>query len=297
MELQNRKAVSGQTLHLLRAMQQNEADEAEIYRRIAACAKDRENRNVLLRLAEAEQTHAAKWKEYTGEQLRPRAGRVFGRMLTVKLFGFTFAVKQMENGEESAQKNYERLAREVPEAREIQAQEKGHESALIGLLDEERLRYVGSMVLGLNDALVEMTGTLAGLTLAMQNTRLIALSGLITGISATLSMAASEFLSAKSEGRADAAKSSVYTGVTYLVAVALLILPYLLLSPRHYLPALGLMLAIVVLILVIFNYYIAVAKDMPFGKRFGQMACISLGVAALSFLAGLFMKNVMNVNL
>ena len=44
------------------------------------------------------------------------------------------------------------------------------------------------MVLGMNDAMVEMTGTLAGLTLAMQNTRLIALSGLITGIAATLSM-------------------------------------------------------------------------------------------------------------
>lgn len=297
MDPKNRESISKETLNLLCTMQQNEVDESEIYRRIAAHAKDEKNKKVLLKLSGEEHAHAVKWNEYTGEELRPRMGKVLWRMLLVKLFGFTFAVKQMENGEESAQEKYEQLSHEVPETEEIQSQEKEHENALIGLLDEERLRYVGSMVLGLNDALVEMTGTLAGLTLAMQNTRLIALSGLITGISATLSMAASEFLSAKSEGREDAAKSSVYTGVTYLIAVALLILPYLLLSPQHYLSALGVMLAIVILILVVFNYYIAVAKDMSFKKRFGQMACISLGVAALSFLAGLFMKNVMNVDL
>ena len=131
----------------------------------------------------------------------------------------------------------------------------------------------------MNDAMVEMTGTLAGLTLAMQNTRLIALSGLITGIAATLSMASSEYLSSKSEGRPDALKSASYTGVAYLVTVALLILPYLLFDESHYLWAMGTMVVIVLLILVVFNYYLSVAQDLPFKKRFGQMAGISLGVA------------------
>ena len=297
MERQTQRPISEESQRLLHKMQQNEVNESEIYRRLAVSTKEEKNRQVLSRLSHEEQVHAQKWQNYTKRELKPQAGKILWRAFLSKIFGFTFAVKQMENGEEGAQNAYEQLSHEVPEAKEIQKEEKSHENALIGLLDEERLRYVGSMVLGLNDALVEMTGTLAGLTLAMQNTRLIALSGLITGISATLSMAASEFLSAKSEGRADAAKSSVYTGVTYLVAVALLILPYLLLSPQHYLPALGTMLAIVLLILVVFNYYIAVAKDLSFAKRFGQMACISLGVAALSFLAGLFMKNVMHVNM
>ena len=61
-------------------------------------------------------------------------------------------------------------------------QEEEHEHALLEMLDEERLWYVGSMVLGMNDALVELTGSLAGFTFAMQNTSLIALSGLIMGI-------------------------------------------------------------------------------------------------------------------
>ena len=152
------------------------------------------------------------------------------------------------------------------------------------------------MVLGLNDALVELSGTLAGLTLAMRNTRMIALSGLITGIAATLSMASSEFLSAKSEGRGDAFKSCVYTGVAYLITVALLILPYLLFDPGHYLYALGSMLAVVVLIILGFNYYIAVAKGLSFKRRFAEMAGISLGVAALSFVIGLLVKSVLGVD-
>ena len=112
----------------------------------------------------------------------------------------------------------------------------------------------------------------------------------LTAISATLSMASSEFLSAKSEGRTDALRSCLYTGSAYVVTVALLILPYLLFDSTQYLYAMFTMLAIVVLIIFAFNYYIAVAKGLSFKKRFGEMAFISLGVAALSFGIGLLVK-------
>ena len=151
-------------------------------------------------------------------------------------------------------------------------------------------------MLGLNDALVELTGTLAGLTFALQDTTLIALSGLITGISATFSMASSEFLSARSEGRKDALKSCVYTGIAYLVTVALLVLPYLLFDAAHYAYALGAMILIVVAIIAGFNYYISVAKGLSFKKRFGEMASISLGVAVLSFVVGLLVKQFLGVD-
>ena len=87
------------------------------------------------------------------------------------------------------------------------------------------------MVLGLNDALVELTGALAGLMLALQNVKLISLSGLITGIAASLSIAASEYLSTRSE---DIGKhpvsAAIYIGIAYIITVTLLILPYLLLT-------------------------------------------------------------------
>ena len=56
------------------------------------------------------------------------------------------------------------------------------------------------------------------------------------------------------------------------MTVALLILPYLLFDESHYLWAMGTMVVIVLLILVVFNYYLSVAQDLPFKKRFGQMA-------------------------
>src|SRR5574341_282925 len=100
-----------------------------------------------------------------------------------------------------------------------------HEQKLLAMLDEEHLHYVGSVVLGLNDALVELTGALAGLTLALQNTELIALTGLITGIAASLSMAASEYLSTRSEEtEKHPFRAAVYTGIAYIITVTLLIL-------------------------------------------------------------------------
>lgn len=289
--------LSPAALAQIRAFQQNEATEAEVYRRIAQRTKDAGNRDTLLRIADEEAKHAAIWQRYTGEEMLPQAGKVRRYALIALVFGFTFAVKLMEKGEAKAQISYEELAREAPEALDIRADEEAHEAALLDMLDEERLSYVGSMVLGMNDAMVEMTGTLAGLTLAMQNTRLIALSGLITGIAATLSMASSEYLSSKSESRPDAFKSATYTGIAYLVTVALLILPYLLFDEAHYLWAMGTMIVIVLLILVVFNYYISVAQDLPFKKRFGQMAGISLGVAALSFVIGILVKQFLGVDI
>ena len=158
------------------------------------------------------------------------------------------------------------------------------------MLDEERLQFVGSMVLGMNDALVELTGTLAGLTFALQDNRLVALSGLITGVSATLSMTASAYLSAKSDNDPQAVKSCLYTGVMYLITVALMSLPYLLLPAEAYIPALIALLITVTLIILVFNYYISVAKNYNFKQRFLEMFTISGSVAVISFLVGLVIK-------
>ena len=229
--------------------------------------------------------------------MKPQKAKILKYKWIARIFGFTFAVKLMENGEEIAQKEYAIIAEEVEESVKIREQESEHEAALLAMLDEERLQYVGSMVLGMNDALVELTGSLAGFTFAMQNTRLIALSGLIMGISATFSMASSEFLAAKSEGRTDALKSCSYTGIAYLITVALLILPYLILDNSKYLIALIAMLAIVVLIIAGFTYYISVAKGEKFKARFWEMTLISVGVAVVSFGVGILAKKFLGVDL
>lgn len=291
------KQLSNQALMLIRKMQQNELTESVIYQEIAQFAKGDGNKQALLRLSREEKAHYEIWKNYTNEEMKPQGFKVFKYKMIARLLGFTFAVKLMEHGEEGAQEEYALLANEVEESVMIRQQEEEHEQALLAMLDEEILQYVGSMVLGLNDALVELTGSLAGFTFAMQNTRLIALSGLIIGISATFSMASSEFLAARSEGRSDAFKSCTYTGIAYLITVVLLILPYLLLPNESFLLALGCMLVIVIMIIAGFTYYTSVAQDEPFGSRFKEMTLISVSVAVMSFVVGILAKKFLGVDL
>ena len=289
--------LSVQVLEIIRKMQQNELTESVIYEKIAAFAKGEENKKTLLRLSREERAHYEIWKKYTGIEMKPQTGKVLKYTMLARVLGFTFAVKLMERGEENAQEEYALLAEAVPESIQIRAQEEEHEQALLGMLDEEQLQYVGSMVLGLNDALVELTGSLAGFVFALQNNRLIALSGLIVGISATFSMASSEFLSARSEGRSDALKSCSYTGVAYLITVVLLIAPYLFFGATQYIPALICMLVMVVLIIAGFTYYTSVAQDQTFKDRFLEMALISIGVAVMSFFVGILAKKFLGVDL
>jgi VIT1/CCC1 family predicted Fe2+/Mn2+ transporter len=151
-------------------------------------------------------------------------------------------------------------------------------------------------VLGLNDALVELTGAIAGVTFSLANTRLVALTGIVTGIAATLSMAASNYLAETAEGADDAVKSSLYTGIAYLATVALLVLPYLLFPEDMYVAAFVVMIATVIVVIAVFNYYVSVATDVPFGRRFAQMAAVSLGVAAISFLIGIAAKGLLGID-
>jgi vacuolar iron transporter family protein len=269
--------------------QQTEITEYHIYKRLAKRIKSEENAKILDLIADDELRHYNGWKEYTKEEVKPRWLIVWFYYVVNFVFGFTFGIKLMEMGEEAAQKNYADVSKEIPEAIKYQTEEDAHEQQLIGMLDEERLRYAGSVVLGLNDALVELTGALAGLTLALQDVKLIALSGLITGIAASLSMAASEYLSTRSENTGKhPVRAAVYTGIAYIITVTLLILPYLLFT-NYYLD-LAISLATAVIIIAIFNYYISVAKGESFRARFTEMAGLSLSVAAFSFVIGYFIR-------
>ncbi len=279
---------------LLKA-QKTEITEYHVYRRIARTLSDEDNRRIVEEIAEDEHRHFEIWKGYTGADVKPNHLQIWFYTTISRLFGFTFSLKLMELGEEKAQVNYERIAEDIPEAREVIQDEDRHENLLLESLDEERLRYAGSVVLGLNDALVELTGALAGLTLAFQDVNIIALSGLVTGIAASLSMGASEYLSTSSEETdKNPVRAAIYTGIAYIFTVALLILPFLLLENEYI--CLAISLATSVVIIAIFNFYISVAKDEPFGKRFLEMAGLSLGVAAFSFLIGFLIRNWLGVD-
>jgi VIT1/CCC1 family predicted Fe2+/Mn2+ transporter len=275
--------------------QKAEMTEHLIYAKLAAVTADPHNREVLTRIADEELGHYRIWKGYTGRDVTPDTIRLWWYYLMARILGITFALKLMESVEKRAQNADHVILAAVPEYAGIVENEERHEQALIALIDEERLKYVGSVVLGLNDALVEFTGTLAGLTFAIQNTQIIAVAGLIMGIAASLSMAASEYLSQRSDGGStDPFKASLYTGLTYVITVALLILPFLLLSNPYL--ALFFTLGGAVAVIFIFTFYISVAKDLPFFRRFGEMLAISLGIAAISFVLGLVIRVFFNIS-
>ncbi|HOH54905.1 MAG TPA: VIT1/CCC1 transporter family protein, partial [Paludibacteraceae bacterium] len=265
-----------------------------IYLKLADSCKDENNARILREIGEQELEHSKYWENKSGIKVKPDYARIRRTVFMAHLLGLSFVLKQMEKREGTGSKLYDELSTVYPETKLFSEQENAHEQQLLAMLDEEKLQYVGSIVLGLNDALVELTGALAGFTLALGNTRIISLAGLVTGISAALSMAASDYLSTKAEGDSRAAKSAVYTGISYFLTVILLILPFLLMPSKF--GALVVTLSIAVLIIFCFNYYISVAKNLSFKPRFIEMTTISLGVAAFSFFIGYVLNQLLGVN-
>jgi VIT1/CCC1 family predicted Fe2+/Mn2+ transporter len=282
------------TRDIILTSQKNEITEHIIYSKLSQAVKDKQNKEILKQISDDEKRHYHFWKKYTNKDVKPNKLKIWWYYLISRIFGITFGIKLMERGEEDAQAIYEKISEQVPSAEQIVYDEGIHEQKLVNMIDEERLKYISSIVLGLNDALVELTGVLAGFTLALQNTNLIGVTGLITGIAASLSMGASEYLSTKSEENEKIpAKAALYTTVAYVLTVLLLIFPYLILTNVYL--CLGLALIDAIVIILIFTFYVSVAKEIEFKKRFLEMALISLGIAGLSFVIGYLVTTIFNV--
>lgn len=276
------------------SFQKNEITESIVYSKLAAIEKDDSNRKVMQQIAIEEKQHYEVLKQFTGKEIAPDRKRISKFCWLARLFGITFAIKLMETSEISTYKGYAQYP-DIPELVRLAHDEETHENKLISLINEERLEYMGSVVLGLNDALVEFTGALAGFTLALSDSKLIALTGSITGIAAALSMASSEYLSTKSEGDKDKhpVKAAIYTGIAYIITVVALVMPFILIN--NVIMALGIMLLMALLIIALFNYYYSVARGESFKKRFTEMAVLSFSVAAISFLIGYALKAITGI--
>lgn len=274
--------------------QRNEITENLVYHKLSLVEKNPENKKVLLQISAEEMEHFRKLKRYTGLSPKPNRWRITKYYWLARLLGITFAIKRMESGESNAHRIYAGYT-DYPDLMQLAEEEEGHEQKLIGMINEERLAYMGSVVLGLNDALVEFTGALAGFTLALSDSKLIALTGSITGIAAALSMASSEYLSTKSdkEDGKKPVKAAVYTGIAYIITVVALVAPFMIFD--NVLIALGVMLAMALLIIALFNYYYSVARGESFKKRFGEMAILSFTVSGISFLIGYLLKELTGI--
>jgi VIT1/CCC1 family predicted Fe2+/Mn2+ transporter len=275
--------------------QRKEITEYHVYRKLAKKVSGK-NAEILLSIAEDEKRHYEMFRKITGKETKPSMLLVFWYILLATLFGLTFALKLMERNEKKAEKAYEKI--DIPEVVRIMKDEERHEEEILNMLDEERLNYVSSMVLGLNDALVELTGALAGLTFAFQNTKIVGLSGLITGIAAAFSMAASEYLSQRAEEQTEKTsplKAALYTGIAYIVTVAILVAPFLILEN----PFVALVFTLIgaTLVVLFFTFFVSVVKEKRFGSYFLEMFLLSFGVAAFSFLVGVIARRIFGIEI
>ncbi|MGL1902433.1 MAG: VIT1/CCC1 transporter family protein [Fibrobacterales bacterium] len=287
---------SQETIVKIIKAQENEITEYHIYQAIAKTVSESHNKNTLKRIAADELSHYKLLKSISGIEVRPNRRKIIFFVILAKIFGFTFAIKRLEKGEGTAQVNYAMLVDEVPDIEQIIRDEDRHEKELIDILDEKRLWYIGSVVLGMSDAIVEMLGALAGLTFALQNTQLIALTATITGIAASLSMGSSEYIATKTENdEKHPVLAGLTTGTAFVVTVFALIMPFYFLT--DYYLALGISVVTTLVIIAIFTFYISVAKEVPFKKRFLEMSIMSLGVAGISFGIGLVVKQFLDIDI
>lgn len=280
----------------IKLFQRDEITEYEIYMKLAHLHKGKE-RETLLKLAREEKEHYEFFRSYSGSEVRPSRYMVWKSYLLTRIFGLTFGLKSMESWEGKVQRQYEDLRMFIPEIGKVIIDEKRHEMEIKEIAREESLIYISSIVLGLNDALIELTGALAGYTFALGSTREIALVGLITGIAASMSMASSEYLSSKANihSRKNHRLSAVFTGLAYIATVIILVLPYLFDINKYM--ALGISFFLAVCIIFIFNYYSSVVNRDSFRERFLEMFTLSLGIAAISFGIGIILKNTIGVDI
>ena len=266
-------------------IQKKEITHYHIYLRLSKSVAEKSNREILEKIANDEKRHCEFWKNFTNCVCGPNHLEVFFYYFIARIFGLTFGIKLMERSKEESHIEYEQISKYIPDAKKLVEDAEEQELILISMISEDKLKYVGSVILGLSDAVVELTGALAGFTLALQDTKLVALTGMITGISAALSMAASEYLATKTENKDKRPlKAAIYTGVTYLATVSILVAPFLFLEKIFLSLSISIFSALV--IISIFTFYISVAQEKSFRHRFTEMSVISLGVATISFTLG-----------
>jgi vacuolar iron transporter family protein len=184
---------------LLQRLQRIDHTDYLILQELAKHIDDPESHEILEAIAEERHARQQRWREITGQDAEPNRFRVGLYSVLAHVLGLTFAVKYMERDEKKAHEIYQAVQDEVREARRIVEEEEEHEFELVDLLDEERLHYISSIIVGVDEMIVSIIGHLSGLTLALRDTRMIGLTGLVTGLAGTFALIASQYVSVDTE--------------------------------------------------------------------------------------------------
>jgi VIT1/CCC1 family predicted Fe2+/Mn2+ transporter len=255
-------------------------------------------RSALEKAAEDEYRHYLFWKGVAGEcsstLLKLKA--LFYTALFY-LFGLTVLLKYLESKEKVATEVYRELTKKRPDIEDvierIAIDEERHERAFLLGLDEGRVRYIGSITLGISDALVELTGIYTGSLGAFESTLSAGLAGFLAGIAASISMGIASYAQAKNEGRARPGLAALYTFLAYIAVALLLALPYFIISSL--LAAFIVMLILAVTVVAYMAFYVAVLQNRSYLREFIEATLLIFGVSILLYTIGSVLGNVLGV--
>lgn len=271
-----------------------------VYRKLAARETDPARKEILQQLSRQEAAHYQFWKEVLdGYEPRPRRFLLNFVVLLRYFFGLTFAVKFLERHEKQVIEAYRRILPHFEgeigaRLEQMIADEEEHEDFFISQINEGVVKYLGFIVLGLADAIIEITGVHAGFLGVTSSTTMAGVAGLIVGFAAAISMATAAYLQAKQETGRSPFASALITGFSYILAVIFLALPYFLTD--NMLAAFVISLVVAMLLTAYFTFYSAVLFERHFGKEFLESAVLTLGTAVATYLFGDFLGKIFGIH-
>lgn len=268
----------------------HELTEQVIYSRLAAREKNPTNRTLLEKLSAKEKEHYLFWQRLaTASDISPSRFRpvIFDLMRT--FLGITFTVKFLEKQQAVTEDGCQLILKAAsPELqadiRRVIADGQTEEAALIDQIKEGRVMYLSFIVLGLADAIVEITGVHAGFLGVTSSTLMAGISGLIVGFAAAVSMAAAAYLQAKQNASYKPIVSAFSTGITYIISIILLALPYFWLGKMGV--AFVASTAVGAFLIAAFTYYGAIVFGRKFWREFLEATGLMLGTAVATFFVG-----------
>jgi VIT1/CCC1 family predicted Fe2+/Mn2+ transporter len=265
-----------------------------VYSRLANLESNEERKNILLKLAAQEKEHLQFWSSLGGRYSNNFMTKVRINLIIFLryLFGLTFAIKFMERNERRVISEYKKALEKLEGENRIKLEriiydEVEHENYWISQIKERAVTYIGFIILGLADAIIEITGVHAGFLGVTASTIVAGIAGLVVGISASIAMASAAYLQAQQGSLGNPRLSAIYTGFSYIMTAVALATPYFL--THIMLLAFTLSLIVALALLAFFNFYSAVISDREFIRDYLFNAGLILLTAFVSFFFGTFL--------
>lgn len=270
-----------------------------VYLKLSARETDPGRKKILEQLSQQEEKHFLFWKEILdGYNPKPHRFLQIFILILRYVFGITFTVKYMERHEKRMIAIYRSIRPQFDgeagtQLEEMIADEEKHEDYFIGQIDEGVVKYLGFIVLGLADAIIEITGVHAGFLGVTSSTTMAGVAGLIVGFAAAISMATAAYLQAKQDTERNSFTSAMITGFSYILAVVSLAFPYFLFDSM--LVAFIASLIMAMLLTAYFTFFTAVIFERNFGKEFLESTLLTLGTALATYLFGNFLARIFDI--